>query len=502
HCDREGFGVIVRTLFRREYRILHLAGHGVHDYVPAGGSKPVTGMVLGQGKFLTAVEIQQLPYCPELVFLNCCHLGRTGAGDTGAAPVEYNRLAANLALAFMRKGCKAVVAAGWAVDDDAAATFARTFYRGMVEQRNTFGDSVKEARSRTYASHPGTNTWGAYQCYGDHAYVLGGGAAAWKRRASHGYATPEQALIDVENLIQRARTEPDLEPLERQLDRVVGLYDAQRIPDAKGREAEFNALFGRAYRELDCFAEAIQRFEQALAAPDANFHLKDIEQLENTRVRRDFMRAVSGDQTLRKAATGIRRSIRALKALPARKDTMERLSLLGSAYKRLAYCEKPAENLVHSYGYYRQAHEHAPAGDAWPLTNSAALAIVIHARAGKRAVAKVLPIGEIRSEVQQARTALEQRDDSKFWASIWQVDLDVLGILVDALAGRDPNEHTERIAASYRAAVGRALPREFRSVREQFAWLVKMVPRHQKAMLTFLQSTRETLASLDRRAGE
>ena len=36
----------------------------------------------------------------------------------------------------------------------------------------TFGDAVKTARRRTYDGHPGSNTWGAYQCYGDPDFRL------------------------------------------------------------------------------------------------------------------------------------------------------------------------------------------------------------------------------------------------------------------------------------------------------------------------------------------
>ena len=42
----------------------------------------VTGMVIGDGMFLTPHEIAQMRSVPELVFINCCHLGRIA----GAAP--------------------------------------------------------------------------------------------------------------------------------------------------------------------------------------------------------------------------------------------------------------------------------------------------------------------------------------------------------------------------------------------------------------------------------
>src|SRR6185436_21177735 len=61
-------------------------------------------------------------------------------------------------------GVRCVIAAGWAVADDAAAEFATTFY-GELLKGERFIDAV--ARARTKARSCGGNTWAAYQCYGD-----------------------------------------------------------------------------------------------------------------------------------------------------------------------------------------------------------------------------------------------------------------------------------------------------------------------------------------------
>src|SRR5205807_2444274 len=120
------------------YRILHLAGHGAFEYpmivdqVNSGASTEtatptITGMVLGNGIFITPGEVEKMRFVPELVFINCCHLGQM-AGESKPGNTPFHRLAANLAAQFIRMGVRAVVAAGWAVDDTAASTFARTFY--------------------------------------------------------------------------------------------------------------------------------------------------------------------------------------------------------------------------------------------------------------------------------------------------------------------------------------------------------------------------------------
>ena len=92
-------------------------------------------MVIGDGIYLTPAEIRQMRQVPELVFINCCHLGHIEATDGGTSKErqDQNLIAANVATEFIRMGVHAVVAAGWAVDDGAALTFATAFYDRMLE---------------------------------------------------------------------------------------------------------------------------------------------------------------------------------------------------------------------------------------------------------------------------------------------------------------------------------------------------------------------------------
>lgn len=63
-------------------------------------------------------------------------------------------------------GVSALIAAGWAIDDQAARCFAKSFY-GLVLDGTRFGDAVLAARQVTYRDHSSSTTWGAYQCYGE-----------------------------------------------------------------------------------------------------------------------------------------------------------------------------------------------------------------------------------------------------------------------------------------------------------------------------------------------
>lgn len=224
--ERQGFTVtkkirthaqeIVEALFDDDYRILHLAGHGVYQYpleapAPTSGeaasqspSHTVSGMVIGTNVFLTPTEVEQMRQVPELVFINCCHLGKIEGGKDTARK-DRHMLAANLAAQFLRMGVRAVVAAGWAVDDAAAQTFACELYAGLLVG-DPFGDAVLRARKKTYESHGAVNTWGAYQCYGDPDWRLRSeqGTPIGPHEENHFVASAEVVLA-LDNLTNEAK---------------------------------------------------------------------------------------------------------------------------------------------------------------------------------------------------------------------------------------------------------------------------------------------------------
>ena len=145
-----------------DHQILHIASHGVYEADDPGR----TGAILSSRGILTVNLVRQLPHVPDVVFLNCCSLGRIG----------MNRMAAGLAREFMGIGVRALVAAAWSVDDDAARAFAETFYSELAGGR-ALGDTVARARLACAQTRAG-ETWAAYQCYGDPGFVLRGSRPA------------------------------------------------------------------------------------------------------------------------------------------------------------------------------------------------------------------------------------------------------------------------------------------------------------------------------------
>lgn len=205
HLERPTALQVRDALGARPYRLIHFSGHGVVDDVSDAteAALPRTGMVIGSlpvssmtassprretsvrgasdergaagaradermhWLLLTPEDIREcVAQVPEMVFINCCHLGR----QTGVAR-NAPKMASNLANSFMEIGCRAVIAAGWAVEDAAALCFADELYRAMVMHQEPFISAVRLARWEAYRKHgEGTPTWGAYQCYGDPSY--------------------------------------------------------------------------------------------------------------------------------------------------------------------------------------------------------------------------------------------------------------------------------------------------------------------------------------------
>lgn len=181
---------VLTRLYQHAYRVLHVSAHGVFALRHVDGRQR-TGVVLSDGLLITAAEIKAMEMVPELVFLNCCHLGQiqaeTSPGVSTARTVsEGNLLAASIARELIGIGVRCVIVAGWAVDDRGAMIFGKTFYRSLLLEGNTFGGAVFEARQAVWADNPEDITWGAFQAYGD---------AAWRAEFRHPPAHSESDAV-------------------------------------------------------------------------------------------------------------------------------------------------------------------------------------------------------------------------------------------------------------------------------------------------------------------
>ena len=333
---------VITPLYQQPYRIVHIAAHGLFEH-PAADGLLRTGVVLSDGLLLGAAEIGQMEVVPDLVFLNCCHLAQANP-----MPVAYNRLAYSISRELIEIGVRCVIAAGWAVDDDAAFTFAETFYRSILHDNLQFGDAVFAARRDTYRKHGSSITWGAYQAYGDPGWRVD------PRADSNVHTKDIGKLVAVEELIDR-------------IDRIrMGIYrrresmnhtDAMRVaaelktlldlcptiwldqPAVNFELAQTYALLGGEY-----FEDACKFYGVAIAAEDraGRVPIAAIEQLANLESR---LAESNGDAQLAERAivrlhnlnnVAAREPLDGVEKTLSIRTNMERASVIGSAYKRKA----------------------------------------------------------------------------------------------------------------------------------------------------------------------
>ncbi|SRX55204.1 CHAT domain-containing protein [Aequorivita sp. CIP111184] len=366
---------IVKNFFCNDYTIIHLAGHGVFN--PKSPKK--SGMVIGKDMFLTVFEIQQMPVVPELVFVNCCHLGYSNAEDEKFYRDRY-KLAANIGTQLISIGVKAVIAAGWAVNDAAALDFAKVFYSSMFSGDN-FGDAVKNARNYIYEKHPGNNTWGAYQCYGDPFFKLKG-ISAGKGSWSPSYIVPQEAEIDLDNLLNQLQMATSAEKDHlAELDTIMKAVDRDvfRTPQIIERVAKI-------YQELAMYIEAAGNYEELLKMENADFSFSCMEKYCNTRAKLYIRDVFENENTTaaskNKAYKNTESVISDLTVLLFAGETAERHNLLGSAFKRLALLAPDVKKRTNAYknaiSHYERAYDNKfNSNKTYSISNSIELACLL-----------------------------------------------------------------------------------------------------------------------------
>ena len=370
---------VTNALFARRYRIVHVSGHGEPVQRDSASGKVLMkgGVVLSGGTFLSADEIRSMRTVPELVFVNCCHagnegraaLGRGSAGGAERKPYNRAEFAAGLAASLIEIGVRCVVAAGWAVGDDAAELFARTFYAELLCGK-PFIDAVANARRATRDRDPRDNTWAAYQCYGDPNWTLqpaGGVGRSGSRPVEEEYGGVASALALVLALEQVA-VAAEFMGANPRLQLVRTRYLNTTFAARWGAMGCVAEAFGVAYAAVGADADAIAWYQAAVVAADASASMKAHEQWLNLRARhawatvRDTEPGAPRQHAAQEARQTLAAVVRELTALVALNATRERISLIGSAYKRLALIErttghgdKAIEALEKSVGAYRRA---------------------------------------------------------------------------------------------------------------------------------------------------
>jgi hypothetical protein len=348
-------------------------------------------------------------------------------------------------------GTRAVVAAGWAVDDLEARIFAETFHRSLLGGES-FGTAVKQARRQIYGNQGRGTTWGAYQCYGEPDWRLDGPAAAAPPRTPGPFAAAAEVMQALDAIRGSARTgaERDIEALRARLREVAARAAGapkSRTVDYTGN-AEVAAALGDVFAELGELDAALDWYDRAVTAEIGSPPVRAIEQRADLRARLALRRGAGAAGAARTEVTRSLRDLRRLMTLAG--PTAERHALVGGCHKRLAQLSagdprsKALHDMAKAYAAAEQQASGLPSGHLSPqhrLMQAAAL-VVLALPAGDRA-----GLDKVRALVAPVAEEAEQRyaESAEFWDGIAIADAAVLrGIAAGA-------EGVERIRAAKEA---------------------------------------------------
>ncbi|MCL4862238.1 MAG: CHAT domain-containing protein [Caldilineaceae bacterium] len=494
---------IMDALFAGDYRIIHICGHGV--YRPEAPAQ--SGVVLGDGIYLTAAEIAQLRITPEMVFLNCCYLG--ALDQPAEAPQQsqrqpaWNKLAASVAQELIRIGARAVVAAGWAVNDAAASFFATELYRDLLagEQSVAYGEAVRWARQRIYdhAQFGRTNTWGAYQCYGDPGFTLTV-AAESPRRTPERFVAPDEVMRRLRNIQARASHYEDRGRLDVLKEQTVALEQhvrSQLPPD--WLNGEMLTTLGDTYAELGDFARAIECYRAALAAsgPRERVPFRTAEQLANleSRFALDLLTRPNAADSAQREPFDSKWDGRALLASARERielllkvaETAERWALLGGYHKRVARISSTDEERREALGraaesYLAGANLEGERGQHYSMLNWISCRL-LHSPTLGEAERRTM-----RGQIDESLHALNQRQRTElsFWDLVSEPDAELARALVETVGKMQEisQERVDRIVNSYRSVMSiSGTRRQHATVTGNLAFLSEMLRREKLAGL-------------------
>ncbi len=310
------------------------------------------------------------------------------------------------------------------------------------------------------AFRPLGNTWAAYQCYGDPDWVWQRTEADTRRtppplsKLYAGIASPVALALALETLAVQSATQGAAPESQREKIR----YLQARFDSEWGGMGAVAEAFGVAWAAARDIERALHWYRRAVAANDASASVKANEQLANLGARQAWGRLEAAGRNGAKPAalkalieqgrTDIRQAIAILDALVTLSPTVERASLLGSTWKRMARLEGmagPAAASARTHAidcmaeHYRRAEAMAlHSGEAdlfYPALNLVAAELLA------RGHHRQWP-GFGAERLQRVRQSLERklREDPDFWSVVGLPELSVYEALANhTLAAQLPN---------------------------------------------------------------
>ncbi|MGL4543037.1 MAG: CHAT domain-containing protein, partial [Polymorphobacter sp.] len=398
---------IIEHLLRGGWTVLHICAHGVWDYAfqadrdvadkaPGTAVPRHTGVLLGDRIVISPAVLQAMPDPPTLAFVNCCELAAITTQQEASHHIRGRpEFAASFAAQLIALGTRAVIAAGWEVNDAGGLVFATEAYKGLLANDIGFGDVVLNARVAVYEADPDNSTWGAYQCYGEPDWRLNPrlndepmSTLTMPGDARRNFASPAEAIAFIDTI--REQIEVGSGRTSSRAALLAALTTLHVRFDKRGWLArpQVAEALGRAFVALNEAAPAIALYERALHE-DALPTVQLIEQLATLRLRAAVAPLADGsfapDAFDRIAA--VRADITALCSIAG--ATVERLTLIGATHKREALLQTGAAvdaTLATMRDCYRAAwalaHERGDANAYYPGQLVVEAGLLIDLRAG------------------------------------------------------------------------------------------------------------------------
>ena len=140
--------------------LIHFAAHGNAERgeIALAPSFPTNDYPTEEDYLLTMADISQIRLTAKLVVLSCCHSARGQIRSEGVV---------GIARAFLGSGARSVLAALWAIQDEATEQFMNRFYKHLVA-----GESASESLHQTMKwmranGFPDMEQWAPFMLIGD-----------------------------------------------------------------------------------------------------------------------------------------------------------------------------------------------------------------------------------------------------------------------------------------------------------------------------------------------
>lgn len=155
--------VLLRLSDNPPFDVVHYAGHCFYD----DQHPEKSGFLFSGGNVLSANDLERIDRTPKFIFANACQSGVLPSRPDLSSP----ELPAAFAEAFFKKGVANYICTAWPVGDDAALDFALELYTQLLGD-GTAPVEIYEAMKQARRKIVNTNTWGAYQHYGNPNFRL------------------------------------------------------------------------------------------------------------------------------------------------------------------------------------------------------------------------------------------------------------------------------------------------------------------------------------------